>query len=274
MMSNCLIDKKIIFLIVGVIGWLFQLPVHAQTRNGLSNGSPGGTPARLVECRKMIDHYLKEMQQYTSPEGNRFYYMHLLITSLPKKGAPVSKASLDSRNIEVKVTAGKNRMMYESTYLSVFQDEKDVFTVIHPRHSIIQTKANPGVGKGKEAMANNVVIGQQKLMQACTVQQCRDTLYEGKLTKIIELVPHAKAMEMYHIKRLTYYYTPAEDRMRKQEIAYTADYSMDRQIITYYTIDLDYQGKLPKSAYAQIFEGGNKHKKLRAAYRQYKIEQE
>lgn len=263
-----------LFLLTCSIGWLFQLPLYAQPWNGRSNGSVPAPSASMIECRKMIDNYLKEMQQYTTPESNRWYYMHLLITTVPKPGTPFVRASLDNRNVEVKVTAGKNRMIYESTYLSVYQDEKDVFTVIHPRKAIIWSKPDPDVSKGKEVMAQNMVIGQQKLMQACTVRQCRDTTYEGKPTKIIEMVPDAKAKEDYHIERIVYYYTPSESRMRKQEIDFTANYKIDRQIITYYAMNLNYRSKLPKSAYAEIFEGSNKHRKLQPPYRKYQVEQQ
>jgi hypothetical protein len=134
------------------------------------------------------------------------------------------------------------------------------------------------VKQGRAVLAQNLSAGQRKVLAASSVQQCRDTLYEGVWTKIIELTPDTKAQQEFKIRRAVYYYTPSQHLLRKQVVEFTDQSTVARQVIVYTALDTHYRGKAPQPAVHYVFSRSNggslRHPTLLERYRNYRVERE
>jgi hypothetical protein len=160
----------------------------------------------------------------------------------------------------------------------MYQDLHTVLTVVHPQKTIICSKADARELPGKSILAQHLANGQQQWLEGASWKACRDTLYEGKRTKIMAMKPAARPGAAQPIQQITYYFTPSERKLQRQVIQYRQDYPVARQVITFLEMDFNYRGKHPRTAYEQVFAGRQKSAEypspkspLQAKYRSYQV---
>ncbi|MBD0256966.1 MAG: hypothetical protein ICV83_14705 [Cytophagales bacterium] len=222
-------------------------------------------------CQALLEAYAGKMGAY-GQGGKGNYRLHMDITALPAEGAGSQPAALAGKTVDLKVTATAKKLAYESTYLAVYRDEKDQFTVIHPQRTILHARA----GKVTEATDGAVPAGQltalqQRFMKRCRIASCRDTVYAGQAAKVMVLLPDPKDQAQYQIKRITNYVLVRSVTVPRQVIEYTEGHGLDRQVVNYHAVDLDYRGKAPGPARAAVFASPGK---LLARYQGYRVEEE
>jgi hypothetical protein len=223
-------------------------------------------------CRKLLEAYAGKLGAYGQPGAKGNYRLHMDITALPAKTAGSEPAALAGKTVELKVTATAKKLAYESTYLAVYRDEKDMFTVIHPQRTILHARAERMPEQaGGEALAGQLTAIQQGFMRRCGIASCRDTVYAGQAAKVMELLPDPKDQAQYHIKRITNYVLVKSQTVPRQVIEYAEGHGLDRQVVNYHAVDLDYRGKAPGPARAAVFAAPGK---LLARYQGYRLEEE
>jgi|GEM_PF-2339978 len=223
-------------------------------------------------CQALLEAYAGKLGAYGQGGGKGNYRLHMDITALPAKGASSEPAALAGKTVELKVTATAKKLAYESTYLAVYRDEKDQFTVIHPQRTILHARAEQSAeATGGEALAGQLTALQQGFVKRCRIAACRDTLYAGQAAKVMELLPDPKDQAEYHVKRITNYVLVRSQTVPRQVIEYVEGHGLDRQVVNYHAVDLNYRGKPPGPARAAVFAAPGK---LLARYQGYRVEEE
>jgi hypothetical protein len=223
-------------------------------------------------CQALLEAYAGKMGAYGQGGGKGNYRLHMDITALPAKGTPSEPAALAGKTVDLKVTATARKLAYESTYLAVYRDEKDQFTVIHPQRTILHARAGKTTeATDGEALAGQLTALQQGFMKRCRIASCRDTVYAGQAAKVMELLPDPKDQAQYHIRRITNYVLVKSVTVPRQVIEYAEGHGLDRQVVNYHALDLDYRGKAPGPARAAVFASTGK---LLARYQGYRVEEE
>lgn len=223
-------------------------------------------------CKQLMDAYVKKIRAYRSPTENQYVLLHMNIMSVPVQNNVLVHTSSSPQQVELKVVTGQNKLFYESTYLAIYQDEQDIYTVIHPQKTIIHSKPEKtSTTENQAAIAGHFSTLQQRLLERCEVQACRDTVYSGQRARIITLQPHKEDQEQYHIGQIVNYLIPSKATIVKQIISFTDGYPLQKQIVVYHTVDLDYRGKRPASARSNVLNASGK---LLPNYRGYRLEEE
>lgn len=219
-----------------------------------------------------MDSYLQAMSTYGFPKEKEQYFLHIQMTMLPSKEKLYTQISHKKEEVEIKVKTGKNRLFYESNYLAVYQDENDIYTVVHPKKMIIHQRPEPiKKDSSGQLLSQHLSLIQQGLISRSKAGACKDTVYEGKPAKVIVLLTSKEDQEQYHIKTITNYFLPAQNKIIRQVIEFAAGHRLEKQIVVYHTLDFSYQGKIPKSARTCVFESNGK---LLSRYKGYSIEEE
>ncbi len=219
--------------------------------------------------KEMILRHVRKMNAFGFPTGNQVYYLHSTTTLEPKEQTHLA---VSPKEVEVKLTITNQRIFYQSTYMEVYQDAREIYTVIHPQKNIVCTRKNPAqtVSSQTQDMVQNLARIQEDLVQLTTVRKCEPATWQGKPIRIIELHTTAAGQKKYHIQKLTYYYDPVREIVLKQWIDYTPDHStLRQQVATYHTLNVRYKGKIPPDARSCIFKTGTH---LRDSYQGYTIE--
>lgn len=220
--------------------------------------------------KKLIEDHVKRMNTFGFPSGNQVYYMHSTTTLEPNTTKMQANIPVSPKNVEVKIMVSKNFTAYKSTYIEVYQDNEESYTVIHPQKTIICAKKKTSNQlKEKNGFAQDFGKVQEDLLLHTTLTNEKVGTWQGKSVKIIELQTTVVGKEKYNIEKLTYYYDLASKQVVKQWIDYAPDYKLKRQIATYHELDLDYKGKIKKSAKSSIYTAKNQ---LHKSYQGYKLE--
>jgi hypothetical protein len=224
----------------------------------------------LNSCKGWIIDYLDQMSIYTSPGKKQYYFLHLSVSTFPAKNSIYAQTAFSSENIEVKMILSAQQLFYESKYISIYQDATDVFTVLHPRKTIVWSKPEKATqAVNADAILQRISFQKKKLVENANVTQCNQTTLNGKTVQVIELVTDQKAKEEFYIDKIIYYYHLPSKQVVKQIIGFVEEYKFEKQEITFHQLDTHYQGKVAKSARENVFI---KDKQLRVAYKEYHLE--
>ncbi|MGB0522469.1 MAG: hypothetical protein ACPGJS_05890 [Flammeovirgaceae bacterium] len=222
------------------------------------------------DCKQLIVDHVKRMNAFGLPTGKQVYYMHSTTTLEPNSDKVKAHFALSPKDIEVSIMVSKHFMAYQSSYIEVYQDEAESYTVIHPQKTIICAKKNASASAAsKQDFAKSLGKVQQDLLQLTEVSKCETGTWKGKPIQVIELETTKEGQQKYNIKKLIYFYDTTSQSVVKQWIEYVPDHKYKRQIATYHQLDLNYKGQVAKQARSRIFTAKNQ---LHKSYQGYKLE--
>ena len=197
------------------------------------------------DCKKLLLGYVETMNRLQQHTGKKPYFLHLTVTSVPAKGSPYRQTSLSDQDIEVKVFATPGRFVYESTYLTIYQSEEENYTVIHPGKLIVKRDGQRNLENGSKVLDQHLLVLKQQLLTLSTVKHCQSVMLAGRPVQEIELLPNQQAQDLFHIRRMVYYYDPQQQAVARQVIEYVPGYRYEKQDITFHRIEPGYRGTLP-----------------------------
>ncbi len=218
--------------------------------------------------KQLLEDYLQKMR--FSGQEKEFCYFHVVITPVPRPGSRQAKASFSGEPTEVKVIAGPHRLYYESTHLSIYRDEKDIFTVIHPQKRILHAASQSASATADTGPAESFLALQKHFLSDCVLKSSRDTLVEAKPWKVFRLVPHAKYQAQFPIREVVYYFNLSQKRIEKQVVYYHPSHGLLQQTIEYREFSFPFRGKVPRSARSYLLTDRNQ---LKRTYQQYRLEE-
>jgi hypothetical protein len=208
-----------------------------------------------VDCKKIITAYIENMAAVQTPEPGHSYHIHFTTESIsadPKK--------TQSSTVDAHVYLDHTHMTYQTSQMLMMRDALDAFMIIHPQRKIIWAKG--GLNPVEETERLTLGTVQKNLVEKATLSFCRTEEQAGQSIRVIGLVPARETGEKVHVKSFTFYYSSALEKMQKVIIEFEKPHPMQKQTITYHTIDFDYKSFKPKSFYAQVFaSGGVLHQK-------------
>lgn len=224
-------------------------------------GMTPSTPLEDDPCVEELKTCLQKMAQFSVPQGKSAYYMHMAIIKKMSPGADVPDTDAD-----VKLIITPSQMHYETQLLSVYKDEQDAFTIVHPQKQIIRTSG------GKIPYSNQAVgeVGAMQLtmLSQCTVSSCKSVEQNGKLYKQLILIPNEALKQKVQVKTMSFTYEKKSHSLKKIETRYLPGQAMINEQITIYDTDFNYKGVLPASVKSKVF---NSSGKLLSSYKGYKI---
>lgn len=228
----------------------------------------------IAECQSLLAEYVTTLSDYEKPKEGKNYFVHITTSTFPNKASKAYKPSnYSSENIEVKIVLSKGKMFYYSNYLNFYQDNQDVFTVIHPNKLILWKKI-PQEKQGKQeenttSPTNPMATLRKQVLDELTMSACTDVVLAGKKVKQIVMLAKKKMKEKSGIETITYWYNPKEKKIEKQEITFVVGYPTLRQEIIYHDFNPDYRGEVANTAINNVYDS---RKKLLKIYSGYTVE--
>ncbi|MDB5272084.1 MAG: hypothetical protein JWO58_451 [Chitinophagaceae bacterium] len=218
-------------------------------------------PTDEEPCVQELRACLTKMAQQSSPKGNQAYYMHMGII---KKMAPGSETP--DTDADVKLIISAHQMHYETQLLSVYKDDQDALTIVHPSKQIIRSKGS------KIPYNDQALTGVSKLqldmLSKCTATGCKLLDKDGVKLKQVILFPNESLKKSAQVKTMTFTYDPKAQDLKTIETRYLPGQPMINEKVSIYNTDFNYKEALPASVLNKVY---NSSGKLLSKYKGYKV---
>ncbi|MFN3402658.1 MAG: hypothetical protein ACK40G_01095 [Cytophagaceae bacterium] len=212
------------------------------------------------DCINILKEYSQRMLQYKNPDPAKTYKLEMGVKTIYKKG-------LDIPDTDIKTTVliKGDKVQYESSYLNMYMDEKNTFTIIHPQKLIV--RADGGLRNKVDKVEAFATI-QDTLFKRSTVQSCMETITEGKKVKEITLIPDNLMQNATMINKIIYSYDLKEKRVYQTRIFFLPQSPKKEEIITYNSLNYNSKEKIFTKAENMVFTDQGK---LQSIYKNYEF---
>jgi hypothetical protein len=224
--------------------------------------------SKSQECKQLLQGYFQALEMLDKNTEGKYKLLHFKVSTQVNQSKASSKTSLLDNDVNVKIIKGPGMLFYESNYIAVYSDKKDVFTVLYPRKIIVWSKPEMQLQNEELALIESI---RTKLFENAVVSSCKEIEEDGKKLKLIELKVNneVNVAQKGKIAKVTYFYNIKSNRVEKQVIAYAEGYLIKQQVITYLEENANYPHRSVKSAYARVFASQGK---LQSNFKNFTIE--
>lgn len=245
------LKKVILFLLMVKLNVLLVQNLSAQSKS---------------ECQQTFTKYVLGLGEYEVPKDGKHYFVHTVASTFPNKELKEYEPSAySSENINVRVVIAKGKMFYYSNYIDFYQDNNDLFTVIHPQKLIIWRKPE---AKEKQGQSIEFMPFRKQMLEELLFTSCVDVILDKKKVKKITLTPKTQDIQGV-ISKIIYWYDERISKLEKQEIIYSEGQTNLRQEVIYKEFNPDYREKVASSAVNNVFDS---RKKLLDRFKGYSVE--
>jgi len=205
------------------------------------------------------------LAQRPATDGKQVYYVNYTVRTVSRDSL---NDGIGESTIEMWM-AGK-RMHLKSAEMEIYQDEKEVFTVLPHNKMLVRSDR---LAHADNTRGEQVALFQDTLFALSTVSQCQTI---GRHKRIV-LDVDAAGQQLYQIKQMRFDIDIEREMIRKVRVCYTNSYrssipSMNNTAYVEYIVhDLsyDYKGRIKLRAVAGMFLDGNGRPKT--AYADYEL---
>jgi hypothetical protein len=213
----------------------------------------------LNDCKNMLINCIGSMAQINVPTDKSIYRIKSTLNY-------VYKPAYTSQNTTVvaDMFISKNKTFYESNYGSYFNDEKNSFVIIPSEKSIVWSDAIE-IDNQKERLDKLYQI-QDSLIKTGTMISCKDIVYQKKEYKEVILKPNYKLAKQQSVDKMMIIYDENVNRIIEVTLFYAKESKLDKMVMEYNIIDLNYSKPIASSAASKIYEGKSKLKNIYKGY--------
>ena len=155
------LKKVILFLLTVKLNVLLVQNLSAQSKS---------------ECQQTFTKYVLGLGEYEVPKDGKHYFVHTVASTFPNKELKEYEPSAySSENINVRVVIAKGKMFYYSNYIDFYQDNNDLFTVIHPQKLIIWRKPQ---AKEKQEQSIEFMPFRKQMLEELLFTSCVDVILD------------------------------------------------------------------------------------------------
>jgi shikimate kinase len=177
-----------------------------------------------------------------------------------------SKSQEEDSDVDVKIAITASQMIYETSKVCVYKDEKDAIVVVNPQKQIILTRG--GKLPYNENNFQQISTFQKMMLENSIMKLCKTVEVDGKELKEVTLVPQKELQKSSKIKELIFTYDPKRNTLYQTETHYMPGGMVEKEKIIYYIIDFHYKGTLPEKVIDKVFTSSGK---LQGKYKGYKV---
>lgn len=213
-------------------------------------------------CKSIVLDCIHEMASYSDLKKGKSYFVEMeqKITYNPKL------SSQPQTLVKTVMAVQPGKMLYENEYVSMYVDEDEAFTVLHPQSKILQQK---GIGKNydQSEKIKRVAEIQDSLVRTGTVIFCRKAKDNPSLTELaIEPAPGVK--KQLNLIRIRFKVDAQEKKIYEVVNVFGENSLKMREVTSYKEVNFDYQGKIFTKARNKIYDSkGN----LKTAFRYFEL---
>jgi hypothetical protein len=213
--------------------------------------------ATSPDCKETVRSYIRGLASIKE-SSSKAYCMHYETLNYGKDNAEVKAF--------VKMILKGNSLVYESDYISIYQDDKEVYTLVHPQKVIVKSK--PNSAKIKEMRMKKGGVLQDSVFKVSTLKSCTDGFLNSSPVRITELALTEQGSKTFKVTKIVYYFNEKENRLDKQELYYIPGAKIVKQEILFKEMSFDYKGKIKSHARDYLYNGS----KLDSRYKDYKFQ--
>ncbi len=202
-----------------------------------------------TSCAGLVKDYVRRMQEYGRPKGKEVYFMDMQVNTAYNP----EYAKTDS-DVRVRMYLSADKMQYESNYVSLYQDNNDAITIVHPQKLIVWNQGG-ALPERKESYATLLSIS-DTLFTRSKVASCRNMEEDGRQFREVVLQPDAGYRRSRRVQQVVYHYDISEKRVYRSTIYYTEEASRRRETTTYHRLSFN-QSAMPFSRAERVILQAN-----------------
>ena len=212
---------------------------------------------------------IREMKNLKKVEKGGYYLMDIQLKMTPKTTRYYANMQVEAKDVRLKMILGQEYLLYETEFLSVYQDGKDNFQVFHPDKLILRKPVPPGTFEQYNQLLSNSSQLNDELFDAGRLIDVQDEVINGvSVKKLVYRISRIGA-EKYGIQTTAYWYNPQTKKLVKQHSTFVDKHPMQTQEVVYHQLDANYKGRFPRTAKSAVLD---KSAALLPKYSQYKLE--
>lgn len=237
--------RKLSFVIVGVLMWLSGGMLAAQN---------------LSDCEQFIASYVEKNALVKKPVGDKSYNILFEISTFSRKQP---EQEVKQGVTELILSAGG--FIYENESVSLYQDSKNSFLVIHPAKTIVWRSAEKTKEQSSEIL--NYSGFQKDFLKRGKIGLCKDVTIGGKQLRKSVFEVDSAYKQVYTTDKIEFYYDVNTQTVKRQIVYHTKEKPYVRTKILYLKTDLQ-SNKTVGEARSYIL---SKDGKLLEKYKEYEF---
>lgn len=198
------------------------------------------------ECKQLLINYLEKSQSISVPDEGATYFLQM---SMTYKANPLIKGTADMQ-ITNQMYLTSDQSIFVSGQIDVYQDQSEIFVVIHSQKKIIRSKA---VKRNKEMFTEHLNLAQRSILDSAASYTCSSKVSGGQTYTILNIKPKDTFRQKTNIFSVAFHFNEL-GTLISQTINYTAKAEYLFQEIVYESLDLDYKKWKSKKLTYYIFD--------------------
>lgn len=215
---------------------------------------------QVDQCELMMDNHFNKMKSLTDLKEGQTGFLEMEVFS---KANPLKKTVKDV-TLSSSLYVSKKGYVFNSTTISVFQDEKDAIMVVHPQKRII---IGPALEKNKEEQLANLTSLQELILSTKKEMNCSEVQLRNQEFTQTRLIPGDDIKDTYQMKEISFFFN-SNNELKTVNVSFTNSNDFLFQRFDYKSMDLDVKNWKPKPAEEYVFDRNNK---LLTEYQGYTI---
>lgn len=104
------------------------------------------------DCKQRIVTAVKNLQKIGRPEPGKVHHLEFNVEAIARY-APSNVNNMTKSLVDITIT--NDQYFYDSDFLSIWTDQQDQFTIMHPKQLIIKSKPSKNMQKNRLSSADD-----------------------------------------------------------------------------------------------------------------------
>jgi hypothetical protein len=198
------------------------------------------------DCKNLLTHHLDKTHNITNPVKDITYFLEISITY---KANPLINGTTDVK-MKNRMYLTSEQSIYLSDQMNVYQDNSEIFVVVHSQKKIIRSKS---VKTNQEAFTKNLSLVQRGLLDSAASCTCSSKTMNGRQYSVLNVKTKDSFRENTNVVNLVFNFDE-EGELASQIVNFTSKADYIFYELVYESLDLDYKQWKPKSLTNYIFD--------------------
>ncbi len=191
-------------------------------------------------CLNLLEAHFIKMKSFSELEEGKTYFLAM---KMFYKDNPLREGGSDLQ-VESSLFVNKEQYVFESSTISVYQDSKDAFVVIHPQKKIIRRNS---FKINHTEQYEKLIQLQESILTTNQRVECRPSNTGVE----VMLIPDQLLTAKEKIRSVSFLFDEKES-LKEVGISYVSTHQFLHQRMVYESIDLDVKNWKNKTAYSYV----------------------
>ncbi|SNT14326.1 hypothetical protein SAMN05421640_2491 [Ekhidna lutea] len=219
-----------------------------------------GAVSTQEPCIQYLEGHFERMKSFSELVEGKTYFLEM---EMFYKDNPLKEGGSDV-NLNSTLYVNTEQYVFESSTISVYQDNSDAFMIVHPQKKIIRREP---IKVNHAEQFEKVTQLQEEILKTNQGVTCTDKKVDSNINMIVTLKPSAEIVKNDMVTEVEFEFSDNK-KLKEVSVNFSSNHQFLLQRITYVNMDLDVKSwkNRPVTDYVFMKEG-----QLNERYKNYQI---